>query len=159
MVDPLELRVGKLLREYKLTLATAESCTGGLVAHLLTNVAGSSEYFLGGVVSYSNQAKADLLDVKWETLNSKGAVSKETVIEMAMGARKKFDADIAVSVSGVAGPGGGSPSKPVGTVWVGLATRNKYEAWHFIWDGNREENKIYSAEAVLRIVIEYLEGL
>lgn len=154
----LELRVGTLLKQKRLTLATAESCTGGLVAHLITNIAGSSEYFLGGIVSYSNQAKAELLGVVWDTLNTHGAVSRETVIEMAIGARKKFNADIAVSVSGVAGPGGGSPDKPVGTVWVGLSSITGDEARHFIWHGNREQNKIYSSEAALQFILDYLEG-
>ncbi|MBX3035405.1 MAG: CinA family protein [Anaerolineales bacterium] len=157
-MSTLKMRVVNLLREKKLTLATAESCTGGLIAHLITNIAGSSEYFLGGIVSYSNQAKADLLDVSWDTLNSKGAVSKETVIEMAIGARKKLKADIAVSVSGIAGPGGGTPDKPVGTTWVGLATSTVNEARHFIWNGNREENKKLSAEAALQFILDYLEG-
>lgn len=158
MNKPLEMCVGNLLKQKKLTLATAESCTGGLIAHLITNIAGSSEYFLGGIVSYSNEAKANLLGVSWHTLNEKGAVSKETVIEMAMGARKKFNADIAVSVSGVAGPGGGTKEKPVGTVWVGLATISQVEARHFIWNGNREENKKLSAEVALQFILNYLDG-
>jgi PncC family amidohydrolase len=153
-----EERLYTLLLQQKLTLCTAESCTGGLIAHLITNIPGSSEYFLGGIISYSNQAKVDLLGVSWNTLNSFGAVSQETVLEMAIGAREKFNADIAVSVSGVAGPGGGTPSKPVGTVWVGLATRNKNEARHFLFYGNREENKIQSANSALQFVIETLEG-
>jgi nicotinamide-nucleotide amidase len=158
MESTFELCVANLLQQNKLTLATAESCTGGLIAHLITNIPGSSEYFLGGIVSYSNQAKVDLLDVSWDTLNSKGAVSKETVIEMAVGARKKLNADIAVSVSGIAGPGGGTPDKPVGTTWVGLSTSTVNEARHFIWNGNREENKKLSSEAALQFVLDYLEG-
>lgn len=158
MNPPLELRVANLLKQQKLTLATAESCTGGLIAHLITNIAGSSEYFLGGIVSYSNESKANLLNVSWDTLNAKGAVSKETVIEMAIGARKKLKADIAVSVSGIAGPGGGTPDKPVGTTWVGLATPSQVEARRFIWHGNREENKKLSAEAALQFILDYLEG-
>jgi PncC family amidohydrolase len=155
-------RFQEKLKEYmtfrKRTLATAESCTGGLIAHLITNIPGSSEYFLGGIVAYSYQAKADLLNVSWDTLNSKGAVSKETVLEMATGGRKKLKADIVVSVSGIAGPGGGTSDKPVGTTWVGLATSTVNEARHFIWNGNREENKTYSAEAALQFVLDYLEG-
>lgn len=158
MNAPLQLRVGKKLLAQKLTLATAESCTGGLIAHLITNVSGSSEYFWGGIVCYSNEAKANLLDVSWDTLNSKGAVSKETVIEMAIGARKKLKADIAVSVSGIAGPSGGTPDKPVGTTWVGLATPSQVTARYFLWQGNREQNKTYSAEAALQFILDYLEG-
>ena len=158
MTNSLELRVGNILQQKKLTLATAESCTGGLIAHLMTNIPGSSEYFLGGIVAYSYQAKADLLGVSWDTLNSTGAVSKETVLEMAIGAKEKMKADIVVSVSGIAGPGGGTPDKPVGTTWVGLATISHVEARHFIWDGDREENKKLSSEAALQFILDYLEG-
>lgn len=158
MDKTLELRVGILFNENNLTLATAESCTGGLLASRITDVAGSSKYFLGGIVSYSNEAKASLLGVSWDTLNTKGAVSRETVIEMAQGARKVFNADIAVSVSGIAGPGGGAPDKPVGTVWVGLATPSGVEARHFVWDGDRIRNKQLSSEAALQFILDYLEG-
>ena len=157
-MEKLELRVGIHLNERKLTLSTAESCTGGLVASRITDVSGSSAYFLGGIVAYSYEAKAALLDVSWDTLNGKGAVSRETVIEMARGARKALGADIAVSVSGIAGPGGGTPDKPVGTVWVGLATPSGEEARHFVWDGDRIQNKHLSSEAALQFVLDYLEG-
>lgn len=158
MADPLELRIASKLKAPRLTLATAESCTGGLVASRITDVPGSSAYFLGGVVAYSYEAKAELLGVSWETLNGYGAVSRETVIEMARGARKLFRADIVVSVSGIAGPGGGTPDKPVGTVWVGLATSSGEEARHFVWDGDRVMNKSLSSEAALQFILDYLEG-
>src|SRR5215216_7441055 len=103
-----EFRVGKLLKEQKLKLALAESCTGGLVGHRITDVPGSSEYFLGSIVAYAYEIKSDLLGVSWDTLNTKGAVSRETVLEMARGARRLMKADIAISVSGIAGPGGGT---------------------------------------------------
>lgn len=157
-MEKLELRVGIYLNERKLTLSTAESCTGGLVASRITDVSGSSAYFLGGIVAYSYEAKAALLDVSWDTLNGKGAVSRETVIEMARGARKALGADIAVSVSGIAGPGGGTPDKPVGTVWIGLSTPSGEEARHFVWDGDRIQNKHLSSEAALQFVLDYLEG-
>lgn len=153
-----ELRVSEMLSKKRLTLATAESCTGGLVASRITDVSGSSAYFLGGIVAYSYEAKASLLGVSWDTLNTKGAVSRETVIEMAQGARRVFTADIAVSVSGIAGPGGGTPDKPVGTVWVGLATPSGEEARHFVWDGDRILNKQLSSEAALQFILDYLEG-
>ncbi len=143
-------------RGYK--LAAAESCTGGLVSHRITNISGSSEYFPGGVVAYSYEAKASLLGVAWDTLNAHGAVSAETVLEMARGARKLFNADIAISVSGIAGPGGGTPEKPVGTTWFGLSTNQGDWSRHFLWYGNRERNKHYSSEAALQFVIDYLEG-
>jgi PncC family amidohydrolase len=145
-----------LLRGYK--LATAESCTGGLVAHRITNVSGSSDYFPGGVVAYSNEIKAGLLGVDWHTLNTHGAVSEETVIQMARGVRKLFGADIAISVSGIAGPTGGTPEKPVGTTWFGLSAISGDWARHFVWDGDREQNKNYSADAALQFVVDYLEG-
>jgi PncC family amidohydrolase len=154
----LELLVGKLLSERKLSLAAAESCTGGLVASRITDVPGSSAYFWGGIVAYSYEAKAALLGVSWDTLNGKGAVSRETVIEMAQGARKVLNADIAVSVSGIAGPGGGTPDKPVGTVWIGLSTPSGDEARHFVWDGDRIQNKHLSSEAALQFILDYLEG-
>jgi PncC family amidohydrolase len=141
-----------------LKIATAESCTGGLVSDRITNVSGSSEYFPGGIVAYSYEAKASLLNVSWETLNTHGAVSEETVLEMARGAKKLFGADIAVSVSGIAGPTGGTPEKPVGTTWVGLSTKDGEWSRHLVWDGDREQNKHYSSEAALQFVIDYLEG-
>jgi PncC family amidohydrolase len=153
-----EMRISIILNKKRLTLATAESCTGGLVASRITDVSGSSAYFLGGIVAYSYEAKASLLGVSWDTLNTKGAVSRETVIEMAQGARRVFNADIAVSVSGIAGPGGGTPDKPVGTVWVGLATPSGEEARHFVWDGDRIRNKQLSSEAALQFILDYLEG-
>lgn len=154
----LELRVGSLLTQRHLTLVTAESCTGGLVASRITDVAGSSVYFMGGIVAYSYEAKAALLGVSWDTLNGKGAVSKETVIEMARGARKALGADIAVSVSGIAGPGGGTPDKPVGSTWIGLTTPSGEEARHFVWDGDRIHNKQMSSEAALQFILDFLEG-
>ena len=154
----LEESIGRLLRAHALKLATAESCTGGLVADRLTNIAGSSDYFPGGVVAYAYEAKVNLLGVSWQTLNSVGAVSKEVVLQMAQGARKRFDVDIAVSVSGIAGPGGGTPEKPVGTTWIGLAASDGEWTRHFIWDGDREQNKRFSSEAVLQLVLDYLEG-
>ena len=146
------------MRARGLTLATAESCTGGLVSDRITNVSGSSEYFPGGVVAYSYEAKASLLGVSWDTLNLHGAVSEETVLEMARGARKLFNADIGISVSGIAGPTGGLPEKPVGTTWFGLSANSGEWARHFIWDGDREQNKHHSSEAALQFVLDYLEG-
>jgi PncC family amidohydrolase len=157
MDEPLEIRVGSLLRERGLKLATAESCTGGLVAHRITNVPGSSDYFLGGVVAYAYEAKVAQLGVSWETLKAYGAVSRETSLEMARGARHSLEADVAVSVTGIAGPGGGLPEKPVGTTWVGLSSAEGEWARRFVWDGDRAQNKGYSAEAALELVLDYLE--
>jgi PncC family amidohydrolase len=153
-----ELRIGNMLRQRHLTLTTAESCTGGLISDRITNVPGSSEYFTGGIVAYSYEAKASLLNVSWDTLNTKGAVSKETVLEMARGARNALNADISISVSGIAGPGGGTPEKPVGTTWIGLVTPEGEWTRHFVWSGNREQNKKYSCDAALQFILDYLEG-
>lgn len=158
MENKTELRIGNLLNERHLSLATAESCTGGLISDRITNIPGSSAYFWGGVVAYSYEAKAALLHVSWDTLNTKGAVSHETVLEMARGARVALSADIAVSVSGIAGPGGGTDEKPVGTTWIGLVTPEGEWTRHFIWDGDREQNKRYSSEAALQFILDYLEG-
>jgi PncC family amidohydrolase len=153
-----EEKIGEFLRLRALTLATAESCTGGLVSDRLTNISGSSEYFPGGVVAYAYEAKVNALGVSWDTLNTVGAVSREVVLQMAHGARGLFKADLAVSVSGIAGPGGGTPEKPVGSTWVALVTADGEWARHFVWDGNREQNKWYSSEAVFQIALDYLEG-
>jgi nicotinamide-nucleotide amidase len=122
--EDLSSRLGRLLREGGKTLAVAESCTGGLISKLLTDVPGSSEYFLGGVVSYGNDAKRELLAVRRETLEEHGAVSSQAALEMARGALARFDADLAVAVTGIAGPDGGTPEKPVGTVYFALARRD-----------------------------------
>jgi nicotinamide-nucleotide amidase len=120
----LAVTVGDLLREKGKTLALAESCTGGMIASLVTDVAGSSDYFLGAVVSYANEAKERLLGVSEETLRTHGAVSEQGAREMARGARERFGADLAASVTGIAGPDGGSEEKPVGTVYFALSGRD-----------------------------------
>jgi len=158
MAVVLEENLRDLMQEQKLKLACAESCTGGLVSHRITNVSGSSAYFLGGVIAYSYEAKAQLLGVSWDTLNAFGAVSEETVREMALGARALFDADLAISVSGIAGPAGGMPEKPVGTTWIGLSARDGEWARHFIWSGDRERNKLDSSTMALQFAVDYLEG-
>lgn len=145
-----------MLRSRGLKLATAESCTGGMIADRLTDVPGSSDYFLGGVVAYAYEAKVAVLNVSWDTLHAHGAVSRETVLEMARGARLALGADIAVSVSGIAGPGGGLPDKPVGTTWLGLSTADGEWARKFVWDRDRRGNKELSAEAAMQFVVDYL---
>ena len=159
MEPSLEARLGQLLLAHKLRLATAESCTGGLIADRITDVPGSSDYFLGGFVAYAYEAKVASLGVSWDTLQKYGAVSRETVLEMARGARTALGADIAISVSGIAGPGGGLPEKPVGTTWIGLVTPGSEQALVYYWEGNRRENKERSADAAIKFVIEFLESL
>ena len=157
MEQPLEILLGQLLRARGLKLATAESCTGGLIADKITDVPGSSDYFLGGFVSYAYEAKVASLGVSWDTLKAHGAVSRETVLEMARGARRALGADLAISVSGIAGPGGGLPDKPVGATWIGLVTPDGERAEVFYWKGNRRENKEQSAQAALKMVTEFLQ--
>lgn len=154
----LEGEIGELLRQRGLRLATAESCTGGLVGHRVTNIPGSSDYYLGGITAYSNEAKQRLLGVQPGTLQAHGAVSRDTVLEMAQGARRVVGAEIGVSVSGVAGPGGGTPGKPVGLVWIGLSTPQGDWAIECLFHGSRVENKEASAQAALQLVVDYLRG-
>jgi len=150
--------IGALLVDQGLTLVTAESCTGGLVAHRITNISGSSDYYLGGFVTYSNEAKERDLGVRHETLVAHGAVSEETAREMARGARERMAADIGVSVTGIAGPTGGSLEKPVGLVYVGLSAPGAEHCQRYMWQGDRLANKERSAEAALQMVLAYLQG-
>lgn len=157
MVDKsLEARIGELLHPRNLRLVVAESCTGGLLGHRLTNVSGSSTYFVGGLIAYANEAKVELLGVRQETLEKYGAVSRETVLEMARGARERLAADIGLAVTGIAGPGGGTPDKPVGLTWIGLSTQDYDDAKRFVWQGDRLNNKEHSAEAALNLLMKYL---
>ena len=126
---PLEIIVGELLKKKKLTVSTAESCTGGSIAARFTSIAGSSEYFNGSVVAYSNDVKMALLHVSPETLKQYGAVSEETVTEMVKGAMETLKTDCAVATSGIAGPGGGTPDKPVGTVWIAAGYKNEIHTY------------------------------
>ena len=157
MSKALEVQVGELLRWRGLRLATAESCTGGLIGHLLTNVAGSSDYYLGGVIAYANEVKIRQLGVSGETLEKFGAVSQETAKEMAHGVRTALQADIGLAVTGIAGPSGGSADKPVGTVWIGLSTSAGETARHCLWSGERLRVKKQSAQAALAFLREYLQ--
>jgi PncC family amidohydrolase len=154
----LEFEIGTLLRARGLKLATAESCTGGLIADRITDVPGSSDYFLGGIVAYAYEAKVALLNVSWDTLKAYGAVSRETVLEMARGARKALGADVAISVTGIAGPGGGLPNKPVGTTWLGLSSQDTEQADLKLFKGDRLEIKGRAADAALEILMDYLRA-
>jgi len=150
-------RIGEALRARGLRLACAESCTGGLMGHLLTNVPGSSDYFWGSAVTYANAAKERVLGVNPATLARHGAVSAEVAAEMAQGARRLFAVDVAVAITGIAGPGGGSPGKPVGLVYVHLSAPDAEWGERAVWPYDREGNKLASAEAALRLVLRYLE--
>ena len=153
-----EEEIGVLLRTRGMKLGTAESCTGGLLADRLTDVPGSSDYFVGGIVAYAYEAKVALLHVSWDTLQAYGAVSSETVLEMARGAREALSVDLAISISGIAGPGGGLPNKPVGTTWFGLVAPDGEWSYLRQFSGNRIENKSQASQAALQLLIDYLKA-
>jgi PncC family amidohydrolase len=142
----------ELLKTKKLTISTAESCTGGLISRLITDVPGSSEVFIGGVVSYSNEMKMKWLGVKSETLIRYGTVSEQTVMEMLKGIIRETGSDLAVAVSGIAGPTGGTPDKPVGTVFIGAAFHKQKVVKKFLFKGNREEVRKQSAMQVPEMI-------
>ena len=158
MDTTLEKRVGAALRRHGLRLAAAESCTGGLVGHRITNIPGSSTYYMGSVTAYAYDAKVRLLDVKWETLEAHGAVSSQVVSEMAIGVRRALAADIGISISGIAGPGGGTPEKPVGLVCFGLSTPDGDWTTRQQFDGDRTAVKEQAADFILGYILQYLEG-
>ena len=158
MDTQLEVLVGDKLREHGLRLAIAESCTGGLIGHRITNLAGSSTYYMGSITAYAYEAKVRLLEVSWATLENHGAVSDEAVRQMALGVRRAMAADIGISVSGIAGPGGGTVDKPVGLVYFGLSTSNGDESTHKNFKGDREAVKLQAADFTLQYLIDYLAG-
>ena len=158
MDERLETQIGPLLRQNGWTLAVAESCTGGLIGDRITNIPGSSEYYLGSVTAYAYEAKQRLLGVQPGTLLQYGAVSAETAVEMARGIRQALNADIGLSVTGIAGPGGGMPDKPVGLVWIGLSAPGGEWTFRRLWQGSRVQNKACSAQAALQHLVDYLVG-
>ena len=160
-VDPLP---GLLARLHErclargIQLATVESCTGGLVGHLITETPGSSAYYVGGFVTYSDQLKRDLVDVPADVLAAHGAVSAQTAIAMAVGARARTGAHVAASVTGIAGPDGGSAEKPVGLTYVAVADETGTEVRRHLWSGSRSENKGASAAAVLELILQRIDN-
>jgi nicotinamide-nucleotide amidase len=148
----LEEVVGMLLVNNKLTISTAESCTGGYLAHLLTSISGSSNYYIGSTIAYSNQVKIGELLVNPKDIEVHGAVSEQVVKQMAVGALKKYDTDYAISTSGIAGPTGGTATKQVGTVWIGIASKNNVTAHQFVFGNNRERNIRMSALTALNLL-------
>ncbi len=136
--ESIEARLIGALLQNNMKIATAESCTGGMIAAKITSVAGASECFDCGVVTYSNEQKHKLLSVNKETLSKYGAVSEETALEMCIGVRSLANADFGISVTGIAGPGGGTPEKPVGTVWIGICGENVHRAFRFLFSGDRD---------------------
>ena len=149
-------RVGASCRAGKRTLATAESCTGGLVAHLITEIPGSSAYFVGGLITYDDDVKTALADVPPSVLDAHGAVSAQVAVAMAEGTRRRLGVDVAVSVTGVAGPDGGSDTKPVGLTYVGIADADGDDVRRHLWSDDRSGNKRASAAAALSLVLERL---
>ncbi|GCC53630.1 competence/damage-inducible protein A [Chryseotalea sanaruensis] len=150
--EPIEVVIGNMLRERKMTLSIAESCTGGKVSHMITSVPGSSEYFQGSIIPYSYDIKMAQLGVKEETLNQYGAVSEQTIIEMATLVREKFNTSIGVATSGIAGPGGATPEKPVGTVWIALADGGRVITKKLQLAKERHLNIQLSSMAVLNLI-------
>lgn len=150
----LEKQFGEILRDKGVTISTAESCTGGYIAHLITSVAGSSAYFKGSVVSYADEVKIKVLGVNPSDIEARGVVSETVVIQMAEGVRKLLGTDYAVSTSGIAGPDGGTPEKPVGTVWIGVATPDKTFARKFVFSFTRERNIAKAAAKALELVLK-----
>ncbi len=148
--------VGELLRARGWRLAVAESCTGGLVGHWLTQIPGSSDYFLGGVLAYADAVKRELLGVSPVLLQRWGAVSPQVALAMALGVQRLLAAEAALSITGIAGPGGGTLQKPVGLVYVGLAVPGERRVWRHLWAGDRSANKEASARAALQHLAEYL---
>ncbi len=139
-------------------LATVESCTGGLVGHLITETPGSSAYYVGGFVTYSDRLKQDLVDVPGEVLAAHGAVSAQTAVAMATGGRTRTGADVGAAVTGIAGPDGGTAQKPVGLTYVAVADATGTEVRRHLWSGERTDNKRASAEALLELVLERIDA-
>jgi PncC family amidohydrolase len=158
----LEAEIARLIREYQaktgklLTIGSVESATGGRMADRITNVPGSSDYFKGSVVAYSNEVKIALLGVKQSTIENYGAVSEQTALEMAQGGREFLDVDVCMSDTGIAGPSGATPEKPVGLFYLSLATMDESFCQKHIFRGNREGNKRDAAEAALNMLKQYL---
>lgn len=154
----LAARLGERCRALGLHVATVESCTGGLVGHLITEISGSSAYYSGGFVTYSDGLKQSAVGVPHDVLAAHGAVSAQAAMAMAIGGRERTGADLAVAVTGVAGPDGGSPSKPVGLTYVAVADAAGLAVKRYLWSGDRSENKRLSAAAALELLLERVEA-
>jgi len=156
-IEPIEVIIGRLFRKRGWRLSIAESCTGGLIGHRITNVPGSSDYFDGGVITYSNDAKIELLKVPEETIATYGAVSRQTAVAMAEGIRKLRGIEVGIGVTGIAGPAGGTEAKPVGLVYIALSSPVRVECKEFRFDGDREMIKLQASEAALNMIRGLLE--
>jgi nicotinamide-nucleotide amidase len=158
MNQALETQIGALLRQGGLKLAIAESCTGGLIGHRITDVPGSSDYFIGGIVAYANEAKAGVVGVPAGLIAEHGAVSEPVARALAEGVRRAGGAAWGIGITGIAGPGGGTPEKPVGTVWVALAGPGGTEAVHRVWRGDRDRVRKTAAYEALDLLRRALRG-
>ena len=154
--ENLSKTLGKILVEKKMRLAVAESCTGGMIGSTITDVAGASRYFLGGVITYNNRIKSSILGVSLKTLNNYGAVSSQTVTAMAYAVQKLMKADCSIAVSGIAGPGGGTSEKPVGLVFIGISVRNVVKIFRRRFKGTRENIRKMTVKESLRLLIQLL---
>jgi nicotinamide-nucleotide amidase len=156
--ESIEKLIGKILADRGLTISVAESCTGGLIGSMITDVPGSSRYFLGGIIAYSNQSKIEILNVSSKTVAEHGAVSDQTAREMAGGVRRLFNSHLGLAVTGIAGPDGGSMEKPVGTVYIGLAAEDRIFAAGYRFHGTRGEIKQETARMALGNLRRYLNN-
>ena len=155
----LEQEIGDLLREKGLTLGAVESATGGLISHRITNVPGSSDYYKGSITAYSNETKVEVVGVRGETISQYGAVSHQVAEEMAQGGRNVLAVDICLADTGIAGPGGATPGKPVGLFYLGFSHQGGTYSQKHVFQGSREQNKRSAAEAALSWLKEYLISL
>lgn len=151
-----EKTVGRMMEKLGLTIAIGESCTGGLICHKITNISGSSKYFRGGVIAYSNDLKEQILGVHRKALKESGAVSEKTAIAMARGARKNLGSDIGMGITGIAGPTGGSKAKPVGTVFIAVSDKKKEERRKFLFKGTRQAIKLAASNMAFNMLKEFL---
>jgi PncC family amidohydrolase len=156
--EPLEVRVGQRLRERGWTIATAESSTGGLIAARLTDISGSSAYVIGGIVAYADLIKQHVLGIPVRMFSDYGAVSEPVARQMAEGARRLFQTNCALSVTGIAGPTGATATKPVGLHYVGLSTADGIWVRRYVWDGTRSQNRHAAADAAFMLLLDYLDG-
>lgn len=158
-MDEIEKTIGTILSNKRMTLGVIESATGGLISHRITNVAGSSDYYKGSITAYSNEIKNRIVGVKAETLEIYGSVSARTAEELASGGKRVLEVDICIADTGIAGPGGATPDKPIGLFYIGLSHKNTTFNRKHIFTGDREQNKKEAAETALQILKEYLESL
>ncbi len=156
-MSSLESELGKILIDKKLAIATAESCTGGLIANRITNIPGSSKYFEFGVITYNNQSKIQLLKVPEDIIKQNGAVSRECARAMAQGIKELAKTDLGLAVTGIAGPSGGTPGKPVGLVYIAIAMNDSVEVHKFQFKGDRLDIKRQTSEEALRLIFKYLD--